>query len=49
MFLEAFKEEPTLLHFSSFFSFPNIAPGVETLLILFPKLGSFDSFTAVPY
>lgn len=28
---------------------PNIVPGVKTLLILFPTLGSYDSFIAVPY
>lgn len=35
--------------FFLFFLSPNIVPGIKTSLILFPKLGSYDSFIAVPY
>lgn len=35
--------------FFLFFSFPNIVLGMKTSLILFPKLGSYDSFIAVLY
>ena len=49
MFLKAFKDELALLHFSFFFFFLNIVPGMKTLLNLFPKPGSSDSFIAVPY
>lgn len=51
--LQCFKDEPALLRFLSlscfFFSFTNIMPEIKTSLILFPKLGSYDSFLAVPH